>query len=268
MPLAILTDGREWNFFLPGEQGDYGERRVYKLDIVERDIAECITRLERYLSYSSIVSGAAIEAAREDYRNVSRNRQIQATLPQALAKLVADEDEMLIELVAGRTEDLCGYKPDPDTVAQFLQGSFHVPLAPNLVSVSPARVQESKGTIPKPTGSIGFTLHGKFHSCRNARSVLVEVFEALTTLDPTFPKRFASLPQHGRIRRYLADNLNDLYLGREDLAQEHSVQLSSGWWLGFNLSRARVQRIVETACGVARIQYGKDLIIHLEMDKG
>jgi predicted type IV restriction endonuclease len=28
VPMAILTDGREWNFFLPGEQGDYGERRV------------------------------------------------------------------------------------------------------------------------------------------------------------------------------------------------------------------------------------------------
>ncbi|EQD78280.1 Type I restriction enzyme R protein N terminal domain protein, partial [mine drainage metagenome] len=40
VPLAILTDGQEWNFFLPGEQGDYGERRVYKLDIVERDISE------------------------------------------------------------------------------------------------------------------------------------------------------------------------------------------------------------------------------------
>ncbi|BAM00926.1 MULTISPECIES: type I restriction endonuclease [Caldilinea] len=28
VPLAVLTDGQEWNFFLPGEQGDYGERRV------------------------------------------------------------------------------------------------------------------------------------------------------------------------------------------------------------------------------------------------
>ncbi len=46
--LAILTDGQEWNFFLPGEQGDYGERRVYKLDIVERDVAECVFRLNRY----------------------------------------------------------------------------------------------------------------------------------------------------------------------------------------------------------------------------
>src|SRR5271169_5206529 len=56
VPMAILTDGQEWNFFLPGEQGDYGERRVYKLDIVERDVGECAVRLSRYLKYDAIHS--------------------------------------------------------------------------------------------------------------------------------------------------------------------------------------------------------------------
>lgn len=121
VPLAILTDGQEWNFFLPGEQGDYGERRVYKLDIVERDIAECASRLNRYLRYEAIVSGKALEAAREDYRNVSRDRQMKATMPIAWAKLVEEEDELLLELVADRVESLCGFKPDPDTVARFIR---------------------------------------------------------------------------------------------------------------------------------------------------
>jgi hypothetical protein len=37
-PIAILTDGRESNRFLPGEQSDHGERRIYRLDIVDRDV--------------------------------------------------------------------------------------------------------------------------------------------------------------------------------------------------------------------------------------
>ena len=52
VPMAILTDGREWNFFLPGEQGDYGERRVYKLDMMECDLAECWTKPLRGASRS------------------------------------------------------------------------------------------------------------------------------------------------------------------------------------------------------------------------
>jgi predicted type IV restriction endonuclease len=98
IPLAILTDGREWNFFLPGEQGDYGERRLYKLDILDRDLLECTTRLKRYLRYSDIVSGAAIQAAKSDYQNVSRNRQMIATLPRAWKQIVEEEDEMLFGL--------------------------------------------------------------------------------------------------------------------------------------------------------------------------
>ena len=122
--LAILTDGQEWNFFLPGEQGDFGERRVYKLDIAEREIAECVARLSRYLKYSAITTGVAIESARDDYRNVSREREMRAALPRAWAKLVAEEDDLLLELVADQVQSLCGYKPDLDSVASFLRESI------------------------------------------------------------------------------------------------------------------------------------------------
>ena len=49
VPIAILTDGREWHFFHPSGQGDYKERRVYKLDLIERDSEESAIRLNRYL---------------------------------------------------------------------------------------------------------------------------------------------------------------------------------------------------------------------------
>ncbi len=123
VPLAILTDGQEWHFFLPAEQGDYSERRVYKLDLLEREAKEGASRLLRYLSYDSIVSGAAINAAREDYRNVARTRLIETTLPKAWKKLLEEKDEILIELVADRAASLCGYKPDNDAVVRFLTES-------------------------------------------------------------------------------------------------------------------------------------------------
>lgn len=265
VPLAILTDGQEWNFFLPGEQGDYGERRVYKLDIVERDIAECVSRLSRYLKYDAIVSGAAIEAAREDYRNVSRDRQMKATLPKAWAKLVEEEDELLLELVADRVESLCGFKPDPDTVARFLKdhifsrtpGAATQPPRPTVPSPTPA------APVGSPVGAVGYVINGQRYPARNARDVLVSVFEALSQRDATFLERFAALPKHGRTRRYLARSPEELYPGRPDLSREHSTQLSSGWWLGTNVSRAAIERIIEMACEVARINYGRDLSINL-----
>jgi hypothetical protein len=263
VPLAILTDGQEWNFFLPAEQGDYGERRVYKLDIVERDIQECTMRFQRYLNYESIVSGKAIEAAREDYRHASRGRTIQTTLPKALAKLVQDRDELLIDLIADQVENLCGYKPDSETVALYLNQTICGDKL-NLPSPPLSRVVSSSTNRNSVEQGIGFTLHGKFHPAKSGRHILREVFEILTKNDPSFPQKFAALPKHGRIRRYVAKNPEELYPDRPDLVKEATEQLSSGWWIGTNLSHSAIQKIIEMACEVAGLKFAQDLVLHLK----
>jgi flagellar biosynthetic protein FlhB len=45
---------------------------------------------------------------------------IKETLPKAWNKLITEPDELLVELLAETTEKLCGYKPDSETVEQFL----------------------------------------------------------------------------------------------------------------------------------------------------
>lgn len=270
VPLAILTDGREWNFFLPAEQGNYGERRVYQLDIVERETHECVARLNRYLKYDAIVSGAAIQAAHADYRDVSRDREMKAALPTAWVKLVEEEEDLLLELIADQVQSLCGYKPDPDTVARFLKDHVILrqlqvapvfkplpPPAPRPLPIPPAG-----GAACTPT-TIGFTLNGQHFSSRNAIEVLISVFENLSRRDETFLERFAALPKHGRTRRYLARTPEELYPGRSDLAREFSSQLSTGWWIGTNVSRAAISRIIEMACEVANIRFGRDLVANL-----
>ena len=274
VPLAILTDGQEWNFFLPAEQGDYGERRVYKLDVVERELSESVSRLTRYLGYSEICSGNAIAAAREDYKSISRNRQMLATLPEAWSQLVAEEDDLLLELVADRVESLSGFKPDLDTVAKFLRenvslranGWPNVPVGrtpaagPSTTTTTP-RTQPTTPPVPTPVGAVGFSLEGRFFTCRNGRDVLVGVFDALAERDGTFLERFAARPKHGRTRRYLARSAEELYPGRPDLAREYSAKLKSGWYVGTNVSKAQIERIISMACEVAPLEFGRELVV-------
>lgn len=270
VPLAILTDGQEWNFFLPAEQGSYGERRVYKLDIVERTLTECVTRLSRYIGYDEITSGRAIAAAREDYRNVSRHRQMEATLPKAWSNLVTEEDDLLLELLADRVESLCGFKPDLDMVARFLKEnislrSITTPAQPSRSTpiVAPT-ISPTQNPAPLRAGnSTGFSLDGHQFNARNSREVLVNVFEALAQRDSTFLERFAALPKHGRTRRYLARTPDELYPDRPDLARGHSLKLRGGWYLGTNVSRAAIARIVEMGCNIANLRFGRDLVINL-----
>jgi len=39
--------------------------------------------------------------------------------------------------------------------------------------------------------------------------------------------------------------------------------LSTGWWPGTNLSRAQIERIIEMACEVAGVKYGRELSVNL-----
>lgn len=121
VPIVILTDGQEWHFFQPSGQGDYRERRVCKLDLIKTENEDSSEYLKRYLDYKFICNGDAIRAIQDDYQNIFQQRQIETNLPEAWIELVEEADEFLIDVVAEKTESLCGYKPTGEQVLNFLK---------------------------------------------------------------------------------------------------------------------------------------------------
>jgi hypothetical protein len=263
VPMATLTDGQEWNFFLPTEQGAYGERQLYKLDILEREPQETESSLMRCLEYEAVRSGQAIDAARRDYRDAARKRRAERTLPDAWTKLVESEDELLVELLSDKVEDLCGVRPDTDAVAAFLGRQ----LLPRSETASTAAAQQPRRSaqlvptsdVPKSTG---YELYGQRWQARNARDVLIQVFREFAERDPSFLERFAALPKHGRKRRYLARTREELYPGSPHLV-DNAYEVRPGWWIDTHSSRAGIETRIKMACEVAGVRYGKDLLVKL-----
>jgi hypothetical protein len=228
VPMAILTTGQEWHFYVP--------------------------------------AGQSLEAAREDYRSSARTREIHDTLPTAWRRLVEEQDDLLTELIGTKVEEICGYKPDPDTVALFLEEQARpdsrVP-EPRI----PTRRLPSSPVGPAPTPMVGGTrtgylLQGQEFQARSAKGVLLSVLERLSARDPGFLERFAER-HHGRTRRYVARTADELYLGRPDLARDHSHLLNSGWWVSTNHSKATITKILQMASEVAGLQFGTELIVYL-----
>lgn len=272
--LVVLTDGQDWSFFLPGEAGNYSERRVYKLDLVERDVHDSAERLRRYLTYRAVCTGEALSAARADYQDVAKERQIDAALPQAWRGLVDEQDELLIELIADRVENLCGFKPDPEVTLRFLKNDMVlrtmmagqvrvVATAQPERPVHPEAAEVSRQTSAGTSHRVGFAIAGEFRSCHSAVDVLVKVIEALAERDPLFIEKFIALPRHGTKRRWVARDRYDLYPGRPDLAERHSYHLSTGEWVGTNYNPLIIEKIIATACQVAGLGYGRDMTASL-----
>ena len=121
VPIAVLTDGREWQFFHPTGEGTWAERKVCEFDLTAGDSEENAEKLNRYLNYESIRTGEAVEAIKKDYEKVVQQRQVATRLPEAWDKLVEEADEFLLLAVAEKTESLCGYRPTNEQVLDFLK---------------------------------------------------------------------------------------------------------------------------------------------------
>jgi len=146
VPFAIVTDGKEWHFYLPAEVGNYDERRVYKLDLIERDIHESAYILERYLSFNEVKHGKALENARHDYKNVSKERQAKANIPIAWGKLIEEKDEMLVEVISEKVESICGFKPSQKQIITYLRS-----LKSDVVSQQSADTKKEKSIYSPPS---------------------------------------------------------------------------------------------------------------------
>ena len=268
VPLVILTDGQEWHFYLPAEEGNYEERRAYKLDLLEREVTESLYRLSRYLSREAVISGSSLDSARTDYQDNSRRREIDRVLPEAWNKLLLEADESLLDTLAEKVEDLCGFRPDPEACNEFLlklSGISNQGMTPSSV---PLQQDSSSASLPSATVSTvhveqrGFSLRGQFYPGRFAIDVLASIFDELAASDPTFPERFASR-KHGRTRRYLAQNKYDLFPGNPSFADNHSRELRCGWFIDTNNGNAAKEKIIRLACEVAGLEFGRDIVVNL-----
>ena len=121
VPIAVLTDGREWQFFHPTGEGTWAERKVCELALSTGDSEENAEKLKKYLNYESILTDEAVEAIKKDYEKVVQQRQVATRLPEAWSKLVEEADEFLLHAVAEKTESLCGYRPTDNQVLDFLK---------------------------------------------------------------------------------------------------------------------------------------------------
>jgi hypothetical protein len=188
VPLILLTDGREWHFYLPGETGNYEERRVYKLDLLEWESDEAAERLERYLDCSRVWAGSALQDARRDYEQVARGRVVAATLPRAWRRLVDEQDE-LVDLLSRKVEDLCGFRAEIDPVVEFLSdavGRLPTEPSPAAQSAQPQLPITNLGHRPAEDGDRASAPHERHAGGNEVYSLPALVGRDMTHTKPSY----------------------------------------------------------------------------------
>jgi predicted type IV restriction endonuclease len=266
VPFVVLTDGKTWSFYLPAEQGSYEDRRVYKLDLFERDASEAAQTLSNYLDQRRIESGEAIETARKEYRSRNRRAQARAALPDSWRELVEKSDEMLIEIIACAVESKSGIRPDEDDVTSFLANlsitTTTTAIRPQFVPNTLQPRTEQLPSIPASSTRSGTLIFlGIKHSYSTAIEAMLIVLRELAQKDPSFLQRCYQHPDNrGRKRAYIAPTSEELFPGRPDLSV-YRESLPDGWFVSTNINNILKKSIMRMATEVAGLNFGSDVIV-------
>lgn len=173
VPILVLTDGQKWRFFHPAGSGNYKDRLVHELDFITGNSEEIAKRLSRYLNYESVRAGEALKIIAADYQNIVDERQIQKGLLKAWNSLLSESDELLQELIAEKTEKICGKRPHPEQVIDFLKGLSVSSVEPGELTTIPSvnAIEDSKKQLDNTYEYAGRSLTGKL-----ARPLIIELF--------------------------------------------------------------------------------------------
>jgi hypothetical protein len=280
VPMCVLTDGREWSFYLPAGQGSYDDRRFYRLQLDERSPVECQAVLTRYLDRAAVLDQSAYEHARVDYQDIAGQREARAILPQAWAELVTEAHELLIETLVDKAEALCGFSPSTADALGFLQrlqssiagsrGSDRtVPVAGIKAVAKPVQPAPpvpstpiTAASVPARTNdrTVEYKLFGQASQAVNASRALVDILRAITKRDPD---RITELSAAVRSRRlnHIARTPGEINPDRPDLAR--AAEFAPGWLVGLNIANIQKQMIIRAACEVYGLSMPGDVDVTL-----
>ena len=123
--LAALTNGGIWWLYLPLQQGNWDQRRFLTIDLESQEPAIVEQRFMGYLSQEKVISGRAVSDAENLVRSQQRAEITSQTIIKAWNQIVETPDDILVDLISETTERICGLKPEPELVEQFLSRRIH-----------------------------------------------------------------------------------------------------------------------------------------------
>ena len=152
VPLAVLTNGLNWWFYLPLKEGDAEARRFCQLEISKEDISEVSCRLIQFLARANVYSGVAVENAEARLKQLREARRIDQALPQVWEDLIAGPDKLLVDLINDKVKSRCEIEATPERIKGFLVGLGK----PMQVAKQPIKKKETTNT--RGTGHISSRL--------------------------------------------------------------------------------------------------------------
>lgn len=174
--VCVLSDGLQWWLYLPRESGAPEERRFAVLHLNRDPVDQVGNDLHTFLGRESLLSGRAIERARQVRQALREAAQLEQEMPAIWRQMLEGPDGELIELLGQRVYDRLSLRPSREQIVAAMRNK---PVPPN--KSKPAETQQHPPTASNPTAIV---LWGERHPVRLHSDILVTVVEELYKRHP------------------------------------------------------------------------------------
>jgi len=216
--IAVLTNGITWWFYLPLKRADWRERRFCVINIRKESIEEVERKFTSFLSKEAIVSGEALKLAEQTYEIQKNRTKLETTLPKAWQEIVTHPDDVLIELVAEKTEEICGQRPDKSMIEEFITKKQH-----EIIQIDQKHQPKKEQKIPiikhdandcanKKIKS--FTFLDKTYIASKWQEMLLGISKLMFDMNPNKLEILLNM-QSNRGNKYFSKNPKDLHTPKE-----------------------------------------------------
>ena len=186
VPIAVLTNGLDWWFYLPSGGGTWEERRFSVIELHNPDVSQAVDGLIDFLSKENVRSGFAVGYAEGILGKLWQDKRIEEALPRAWDQLVTDPDNQLLAMLNQKVMELCGFEASLDQIKRFLVNlpkpvptpriltSPLTPSQPSVQGLGDQRTHKHGKTSP-----VSFTFCGERVEVKYWSHVLVRLGEAV-----------------------------------------------------------------------------------------
>ena len=261
VPLAVLTDGQTWHFFLPAGQGSFEERCFARVDLTSDDPIKAEEQLLRYLRYMEVKEGRSPENAQQD---LTRTRQERA-YKQAWHRIVEKPAKRFLRLFVQEVKNVAALDPSEDDAAAWLRrraAAGHIgppppPVRPPDDSDAPVGAPPEPADDPPPKRGDYVIWHGERKDFSKQKDAMQYAFQVLQVADPGFCRRFSER-HRGHKKLWVVDRK-----GLRAAEFRAAKEIAYGWYVETSLGAEQKVDRIKKACGVASVSYGKDMFVRI-----
>ena len=124
-------------------------------------------------------------------------------------------------------------------------------------NVTPPATNTAVLPVALITGKCQYKILGEHRSAKTSVAAYLDILTTLSSVEPDLPERL-SLVTPASSRNHIARSRDGVYPLRPDLGRK-AREFAPGWYAGRNIADREKRRILQRACGILGLQFGKDV---------